>query len=112
MGNEFAFKTALGWIEIGWTAQGLRTLSLFGEARAKSGPAQPTWVEGAVAQITGFLAGEPADLDSIPSISKASPPLRAPCWWSCGEPGEGRYSRTVSSPGWRDSQVRPGPWGR
>lgn len=66
MDNEFAFRTALGWIEITWTLQGLRTLSLFGEERPGRGAAQPAWVEGAVAQITRFLAGESADLASIP----------------------------------------------
>jgi len=66
MDNEYAFRTAVGWIEITWTPQGLRTLSLFGEEPANPGPPHPAWVEGAAEKIARFLAGEPADLDSIP----------------------------------------------
>ncbi len=105
MDNEFAFRTALGWIEITWTPQGLRTLSLFGEARAKHSPVRPAWVEAAVAQITRFLAGDPADLDPIPLDLEGLPPFARRVLEAliATRPGEtftyGQLARMAGSPG-------------
>ncbi len=105
MDNEFAFRTALGWIEITWTPRGLRTLSLFGEPRVKHGPVRPDWVDGAVAQITRFLAGEPADLASIPLDLEGLPPFtrRVLQVLRATHPGEtftyGQLARMSGSPG-------------
>ena len=76
MGNEFVFRTAMGWIEITWTERGMRTLSLFGEERQGRGAPRPEWVDEAVEQVSRFLAGEPADLAAIPVDLEGLPPFR------------------------------------
>lgn len=75
MDNDFAFETRMGWIVLTWTQQGLRTLSLFGAERSASG-APPPWIAEAADRIRRHLAGEAAELSTIPLDLEGLPPFR------------------------------------
>jgi methylated-DNA-[protein]-cysteine S-methyltransferase len=74
------FGTPLGWIALGWTATGIRTLRLAGPARPEvpSGGV-PAWVGAAVAALEDHLAGRPADLAAIPLDLGGLPPFQRRC---------------------------------
>jgi methylated-DNA-[protein]-cysteine S-methyltransferase len=101
----WAFATGMGWIEIHWTQRGLRTLSLFGEPRVAPPVMVPGWVQDGVERITRHLAGEPADLSSIPVDLEGLPPFRRKVLEAllATRAGEtftyGQLARLVGSPG-------------
>ena len=75
MDHTFDFETTLGWVELTWTARGLRTLHLFGQAASGTGPVPP-WVEEAAGRISAFLGGQGGDLSNLPVDLEGLPPFR------------------------------------
>lgn len=77
MDETFGFPTQMGWIELSWTARGLRTLSLSGARPVRPRAATvPPWVREAAAVIARHLAGETVDLESLPVDLEGLPPFR------------------------------------
>jgi len=77
MDAALTFETKMGWIEVSWSPQGLRTLSLSGSKPAQPDAGTvPPWVRGAAERIARHLAGEPADLAGIPVDLEGLPPFR------------------------------------
>lgn len=61
------FETELGWIALGWNDHGVSRVGLTGPVRPELPEAQPPdWVMGAIAELRGYLSGQPVDLSNIP----------------------------------------------
>jgi len=106
MDDTLRFEPRMGWIEVSWTAEGLRTLHLFGAK--PSGPeagTAPAWVRDAAERIIRHLRGEPGELAALPVDLEGLPPFRRKVLETlrATKPGEtftyGQLARMAGSPG-------------
>lgn len=106
MDEWITFETELGWISLGWSPCGLRLLRFTGPEQPQAGSnIAPDWVMAAIDALSRFLAGEPADLQTIPLDLSGQRPfaLRVLEVLRRTRPGEtltyGHLARLAGSPG-------------
>jgi methylated-DNA-[protein]-cysteine S-methyltransferase len=69
-----SFETAIGRCAIGWTERGIARVKLPGSRRPPVDASPPAAVRLAIEGIVSLLAGEPADLASVPlDFGRAEP---------------------------------------
>jgi len=106
MAGWTAFETALGWIALAWSDQGLRLLRFTGSQRPELDvDPTPDWVRSAVGHLCRYLVGEPGEVEKIPLDLEGLSPFarRVLEALRSTRPGEtltyGQLARMAGSPG-------------